>query len=375
MKHRDRVAAALDHQEPDRCPMQISFTPEFAARLLADMALNAKTLNVSRAVHNPHGGGNTYELERALDTDLLLTSVGWANSYYGDRDAYTDEWGVGWRSAPYETPFGVGRYTEMTHHPLADDDAISQYHAPDPNRPELYHDAEWTLAQFKDEYWIVGVTVTTIWETAWALRGYERMLADLVMNPDLAETILDIPYRYHLTAAKRLVKLGVDMIWIGDDVGAQNAMLISPRHWRKFLKPRMASFIGELKAINPWLKVAYHSDGNILPIIPDLIEVGLDVLNPIQPMSMDPAELKRRFGDHLCFWGTIDEQETLPFGTPQQVRDEVITRLKTIGRNGGLIIGPTHHVQLDTPLENFWAMVETITGTKYAGSRAGGAVR
>lgn len=366
MKHRDRVRVALDHQRPDRCPMQISFTPEFAARLQADMARGEKTLNLSRPIHNPHGGGNTYELERALGVDMLQTSVGWANGYYGAGDEYTDEWGVTWRSAPYETPFGIGHYTEMVRHPLADAGAISRYHAPDPNRPELYRDAQWTLEQFRDEYWITGVTVTTIWEAAWGLRGYERMLTDLVTDPDLAETILDIPFRYHLTAARKLVEMGVDMIWIGDDVGAQHTMLISPRHWRRFLKPRMASFISEIKAINPRVKVAYHSDGNILPIIPELIEIGLDVLNPIQPASMDPAELKRLFGDRLCFWGTIDEQDTLPFGTPQQVRAEVLARLRTVGQGGGLIIGPTHHVQLDTPMENFWAMVETITGTPYA---------
>lgn len=366
MNHRERIAAALNHQEPDRCPMQISFTPEFAARLQADMTRAGKALNLSRQVHNPHGGGNTYELERALGVDMLQTSVGWANSYYGDTDEYTDEWGVTWRSVPYETPYGTGHYTEMIGHPLAADGAISQYHASDPGRPELYHDARWTLDQFGDEYWIAGVTVTTIWETAWALRGYERMLSDLVTAPDLADAILEIPYRYHLAAARKLVEMGVDMIWLGDDMGAQHTMVISPRHWRRFLKPRMANFISEIKAINPRLKVAYHSDGNILSIIPELIEIGLDVLNPVQPASMDPAELKRLYGDRLCFWGTIDEQDTLPFGTPQQVRDEVLTRLRTIGRDGGLIIGPTHHVQLDTPLENFWAMVDTITGTPYA---------
>lgn len=366
MKHRERIIAALNHQEPDRCPMQISFTPEFAERLRADMAMNDKALNLSRSGHNPHGGGNTYELERALGEDMLQTSVGWANSYYQGDEPYTDEWGVTWRSMPYETDFGAGRYTEMVGHPLADDGAISQYHAPDPDRPELYHDAQWTLDQFKDEYWIVGVTVTTIWETAWALRGYAQMLTDLWDDPELAESILEIPYQYHLSAAKRLVEMGVDMIWIGDDVGTQRAMLMSPAHWRQYLKPRMANFISSLKAINPGVKVAYHSDGNILPIIPELVDMGLDILNPVQPLCMDPSALKRDFGDRLCFWGTIDEQQTLPYGTPQDVRDEVLTRLRTIGRGGGLIMGPTHHVQLDTPLENFWAMVETITETPYA---------
>ncbi len=354
--------------------MQVSFTPEFANRLRADLAARdglrpAGELNQGRSGHNPHGGGNTYELERALGEDMLLTSVGWANSYYQDGPEYVDEWGIGWRSVPYETPFGAGAYTEMTSHPLADDGAISQYRGPDPTRPHLYDDAAATLADFRDEYWIVGVTVTTIWETAWALRGYDRMLQDLVENPDLADCILEIPYQYHLAAAKRLVEMGVDMVWLGDDVGSQRSMLISPRHWRRFLKPRMANFIAALKAINPAVKVAYHSDGDIRQIIPELIEIGLDVLNPVQPACMDPAELKRLYGDRLCFWGTIDEQETLPFGTPESVRDEVLRRLRTVGQGGGLIIGPTHHVQLDTPMENFRAMIEAVTGTPYAALR------
>lgn len=359
MKHRDRVLTVLNNEIPDRCPMQISFTPEFAARLAQEIDLG------SDKIHNPHGGGNSYELERALDQDLLLTSVGWANSYYQDADEYTDEWGIGWKSVPYTTPYGVGRYTEFPHHPLAEDDAIDSYQPPDPNRPELYEEAEWVLQKFKDEYYIVGVTVTTIFETAWALRGYEQMLTDLALKPDLAERILDIPYQYHLTAAKKLTQMGVDMIWVGDDIGAQDAMLISPKMWRKFLKPRMANFISEVKAVNPQVKVAYHSDGSIYPIIPDLIEIGLDVLNPIQPASMDPAWLKQEYGDRLCFWGSIDEQHTLPFGSPADVRSEVQTRLETMGSDGGLIIGPTHHVQLDTPMANFWAMVNTIKETPY----------
>src|SRR5512139_831454 len=106
MKHRDRVIAALNHEEPDRCPMQISFTPEFAERLRADLAMNEKVFNLSRSMHNPHGGGNTYELERALGEDMLLTSVGWANSYYQTGDTYTDEWGISWKAMPYETPYG-----------------------------------------------------------------------------------------------------------------------------------------------------------------------------------------------------------------------------------------------------------------------------
>ena len=190
-------------------------------------------------------------------------------------------------------------------------------------------------------------------------------MMDFIDNPDLAEEILKFPYHYHLKAAVKLTHMGVDMIWIGDDMGGQESMLISPGLWRIFFKLKLAHFIESLKRINPDIKVAYHSDGNIAPIISDLVEIGLDVLNPVQPTCMDPVRLKQEYGKNMCFWGSIDEQRTLPFGTPQEVKMEVLERLNTLGKNGGLIIGPTHHVQLDTPLENFWTMVDTIHNTRY----------
>jgi len=351
---------SLNHAQPDRCPLQISFTPEFARRLQGVMNVT------SEGHHNPHGGGNTYELERALDEDMLLTSVGWANGYYandvfsGGRASYTDAWGVAWRNSTYSTRFGEGFYTEMVGHPLAEDSAISSYRAPDPEEPGLYSEARWVLDTFQDEYWIVGVTVTTIFETAWALRGYEQLLMDLVTAPDVAEAILDIPFEYHRKAAEKLTQMGVDMIWIGDDIGTQTAMLMSPDTWRHFLKPRMARLISSIKGINSACKIAYHSDGCIYPVIPELIEIGVDVLNPIQPRSMDPALLKKTYGSRLCFWGTIDEQHTLPFGRPEDVREEVALRLRTVGTGGGLILGPTHNVQLDTPVENILALAEEV---------------
>ncbi len=365
MKHRDRVAMALAHEQPDRCPMQISFTPEFANRVRQDVK---RKINKT---HNPHGGGNTYELERALDEDMLLTSVGWANNYYQTLEPgveYTDEWGVGWKAAAYQTRFGAGVYTEFTRHPLAQDRAIDNYASPDPHDPGLYQDAQALISRFQDEYWIVGVTVTTIWETAWALRGLERLMMDLIENPELAKRIMDIPHDYHLAAAKKLVEMGVDMIWLGDDVGTQSGMVMSPSMWRSILKPRLAEFICTLKEINPDLKVAYHSCGDIGAIVGDLVDIGLDVLNPIQPACLDLMQLAETYGDRLCFWGSIDEQQTLPFGTPEDVRQEVASRINTLGRDGGLILGPTHHVQLDTPMENFWAMVHAITGTAQEGS-------
>jgi len=357
--------AALQHEIPDRCPMQISFTPEFAMRLKAELGLTSET------VYAPHGRKKSFELECATGQDLLLAPLGFVNSSYvtdpgGESvSMHTDEWGVRWQDIEYQTRFGTGCYTEMTAHPLAEDAAIESYRPPDPDRPELYEDAKALIRNHKQEYWIVGMTVCTIFETAWALRGYERLLTDFVLNPELAERILDIPFHYHLTAAQKLVDLGVDMIWTGDDVGTQSRMLMSPATWRKFLKPRLASLIASLKQRNAQLKIAYHTDGCVYPIIPDLIEIGTDVLNPIQPQSMDPEKLKREYGRQLCFWGTIDIQQTLPFGTPDDVKAEVLARLRTVGANGGLILGPTHNVQLDTPMENFLALVKTITEMPY----------
>ncbi|MGQ9592092.1 MAG: uroporphyrinogen decarboxylase family protein [Planctomycetota bacterium] len=356
MKPRERVVAALAHREPDRPPFHASFTPEFAARLRRELELGGEL------PHNPHGGGNPYDLEIALGEDMLVTSVGWANSYYGEGDVYTDEWGVGWRSVEYETPYGKGRYTEIAEHPLADDRAIGSYRAPDPERSELYAAAARTIETFQAEYWIVGAVVTTVFECAWALRGLERLLLDFAVAPDAAEAVLDIPFRYHLAIAERLARLGADMIWLGDDVGAQRSMLVSRECWRRYLKPRLAAIIDAVRRTRPEVKVAYHSDGCIEPIVPELIEIGVDVLNPIQAPCVDPERLKRHYGDRLSFWGSIDEQRTLPFAAPDEVEREVRSRIATLGRRGGLIIGPTHHVQLDTPMENFWAMVRAVTG-------------
>jgi uroporphyrinogen-III decarboxylase len=199
-----------------------------------------------------------------------------------------------------------------------------------------------------------------MYETAWAMRGFEQMFVDFIANPDLVHAIFDLAWNYHFSVARNLVNKGVDMIWIGDDVGAQNRMLISPDIWRKYFKEKMSIFISSLKMINPELKIAYHSDGYIAPIIPELIEIGVDILNPIQPRSMDPVEIKKKFGGKLCLWGTIDEQNTLPFTDPGTVRKEVAERIRTIGRDGGLILSPTHNIQLDTPMENFLAMIDAI---------------
>ena len=185
---------------------------------------------------------------------------------------------------------------------------------------------------------------------------------DLVTDPDLAERILDIPYRYHLAAAKRLVEMGVDMIWIGDDVGTQRGMLISPDTWRRFLKPRMAELVSRVKAINPPLKVAYHSDGDMRDHPrPDRDRPRRAEPDPAGLHGSGRAEAPVRRPALLLGHHRRAAHAALRHAGGRRRRGP--PRLETIGQGGGLIIGPTHHVQLDTPLENFWAMVDTIRDT------------
>ena len=358
MNSKERVKTALLHQEPDRVPVTASFVPEFVERL-------RKQLNLPMQLVNPHGG-EVHDLEEYFDLDIIQYSVGIANSYYAsNEDEYTCDWGIKWKQAEYDTRFGVGRYTEIAESPLADEDRLNNYQPPDPNREGLYAPFSKILEQYGKDYYILGVTVCTIFEGAWYLRGLNRLLMDMVYDEEKANRILDIPFHYHLVAASNLTKMGADGIWIGDDVGTQKGMMISPEMWRKYLKPRMAAFCQELKAINPNLKIAYHSDGNIYPIIDELIEIGIDVLNPIQPAAMDPVYLKKRYGKNLSFWGTIDEQYTLPFGSVEDVRQETLSRIQNVAPGGGLILSPTHHIQLDTPIENFLTFLETVQTQGY----------
>lgn len=347
MNSRERVITALNHIEPDRVPRLSSFTPEFAAKLRGHLGLEGN-------LFNPHGGVE-HDLELKLGNDILLTAQGFANSYYKnvDRD-YKDEWGIGWKIVEYKTKYGIGKYTEISENPLSEDNAIRTYTPPDPLVEERYMPSKRLIEEYGKEYPIMGVIVCTIFETAWALRGLDKLLIDFITNEELASKILDIPFNYHLYAGKKLVDMGVDIIWTGDDVGGQKGMLISPNIWRKYLKPRMAKLYSELKKINSDLKIAYHSDGSIYSIVDELIEIGLDILNPVQPKCMDPYYLKKRYGKNLSFWGTIDIQETLPFGTIKEVEDEVKERIRYMGPGGGFIISPTHNVQIDTPLKNFF---------------------
>ncbi|MEN8098365.1 MAG: uroporphyrinogen decarboxylase family protein [Chloroflexota bacterium] len=195
-----------------------------------------------------------------------------------------------------------------------------------------------------------------LFETAWRLRGWMQFMVDLKINPEIAHTLLDQIMMMAVTTAMVLVRAGVDILGLDDDVGSPTHMLISPETWRVFLKPRLATIIDAARAINPQVKVFYHSDGYIEPIIPELIEIGVDVLHPVQPDVMDPVRLKRLFGDQLAFWGTVGTQVLWGEPNPTRIREEVRERIRTVGKNGGLIIGPAYDLEPAIP----WVNIESF---------------
>jgi uroporphyrinogen decarboxylase len=216
------------------------------------------------------------------------------------------------------------------------------------------------VRDYKDEYYIIGRVHCTVFESAWALRGFEDILMDLYINPELANRIFDMTFRYHLEVSKNMARKGVDMIWLGDDFGSQKGLLINPEKWNEIFKPYYQQLCREVKQINRDIKIAFHSDGCVYDIIPGLIDAGIDVLNPIQTECMDPQILQDNHGDRLSFFGGMAVQSTLPMGSPADIQREFEWLKATLGRNNAWLCAPTHHVQQDTPVENLLELIKCV---------------
>jgi len=197
-----------------------------------------------------------------------------------------------------------------------------------------------------------------MFEDAWQIRGMEEFLMDMMAQPEWASHILDRLMERNILYAEAAARAGVDYIMTGDDVATQQALMFSIDVWRTFLKERWAKVYAAARAIKPDIEIWYHSDGNIETIVPELIEIGVTILNPVQPECVDPVDLKRRYGDRLVFDGTIGTQTTMPFGTPDDVRAVVSTRVKDLGVDGALILSPTHVLEPEVPVENILAFLE-----------------
>ncbi len=332
MTSKERVAMAIAHEEPDRVPVCATYTPEIEKKL--------------REKYHPDG-----DLGVALGNDMVKIASGLENSfYYKDTPEYVCPYGITWRNIKNAT----GHFTEIVKHPLQeDDDAIYRYTMPRAaDASDVIAATKAAIERYGKDKWIIGSCQCSVFEAAWYLRGLDTFMMDLAMGEDYVDVLLDKVMQFPLEMGLKFIELGVDMVWLGDDIATQQNMMISPAMWRKYFKPRYAAMFSAFKKANPRIKLCYHSCGNLQDVVDELIEIGLDVLNPIQPLAMEPGAFKKRFGDRITMYGAMDVQQIMPFGTPEDVRQEVRRLIRDCAKGGGFILSPAHHIQSDTSIEN-----------------------
>lgn len=374
---RERVLTALNHETPDRVPILIGSSNTTTIKMRAYQRLKA---------HLGFQAEDRYlydwpELGSALIDEQILERLHsdvrgvWdrfpLHTYQRNRSRpahspYIDDWGSGAREIEPEVWFpGV--------HPLAEAnslDALEAYPWPDMNDPtRVAQVAEAARRLAADNRYAVIATPWLLFpfERAFAMQGMERFLYNLAVNPDFAEALLKINAGLCKTLMGHfLAELGdhVDVIKIGDDLGTQERLMISPRMYRRMLKPIHADYIAFIKE-RTQAKIFFHTDGDVFDLIDDFVEIGVDILNPIQTAAGKMAnlgELKRRYGKNLVLCGAIDTQRILPFGTPQQVAEEVRRVIEILGPGGGYLLSSVHTIMDEVPPENILAMVDAVQG-------------
>lgn len=344
MTPRERVNAAVRRQPVDRVPKEMSFTPAVAEKVREYLGEG-----VSAAEHfgwETRGVGFRGPREPA---DFSRYYEG-----YDDLTIQDPNYGTAVRSAGFHHFFGYI-------FPLRDVTTVAeleQYPWPDFTEPERHAHLEAEVARWHEQGYHVSGWVGHIWETGWQLLGFERTFADLVLQPELPAYVLERICEANCFKARRFAEAGVDLLRCGDDVGMQDRLMMQPDLWRRTLKPLLAREIAAARQVRPDLPVWYHSDGNITAIIDDLIEVGVTVLNPVQPECLDLRALADQYRDRLAFWGVIGTQSTMPFGTPEDVRQAVREAIEIFAP--GLVVAPTHVLEPEVPLANILAFHEAL---------------
>lgn len=376
MTPRERVLAAINHEEPDRVPLTIGVNnatgikmrPYRGIKRIAGIKAPDNYIydwpELGTAAIDEHTMRRLHSDVRGV-LDLEPAAVRERNRMREPHSDYIDSWGSG------QTEIVPGDWFPGIH-PMADASKIEdleQYGGwpdmADPSRVAHVRAEAQRLAD-DNEFAIVATPWLLFpFERAHAMQGMETYLLNMAMNPDFARALLDKIADYCKQLMGRfLEELGdnVDIIKIGDDLGTQESLMISPRMYREMLKPVHADFISFIKS-RTRAKVFFHSDGDVAPLIEDFIEIGIDILNPIQTsagsMSDLPA-LKKRFGDNIVFCGGIDTHRILPHGSPEDVRREVRRVMQILGPGGGCMIGAVHTVMNDVPPENVLAMVDAV---------------
>lgn len=347
MTTRENILRALNRRSPDRVGFDFVLSPaleaEFRRRTGADDYREYYGFPVCLFEPSPTG----------LQTDFTVfydtlppgtTPLHW-----------NPEWGV------LGAPGPTAHFQEMLH-PMAKFTSVEQiqtYPWPDFLADYRWADAAARVAAIRARDRVCAAFMEmTIFEIAWYLRGLETFLMDLMTGEPLATALLDHLTELRVGMAQRYAAAGVDVLMLGDDVATQLNMMIRPAVWRAELKPRLARVIAAAKEVKPDLLIFYHGDGNMDAIVPELVEIGVQILNPVQPECMNPATMKQKYGDQLAFWGCVGTQTTMPFGTPAEVKRTVRELIATVGEGGGLFLAPTHTLEPDVPWENVEAFVE-----------------
>ncbi len=360
MKPKERVLRTIARESLDRIPLcGPEFRPEVWRGLRKFFSTdNKETIRDRLGIDTRWVGTSESESFRQRarfyspdDSPYGLWGMGPAWGLPHLNKVMEDEWGIKRREN------ATGKYWHFVYHPLQDLDSVEEYEFPEIDAPGRFDDTYQMLKQWKGKYFTIG-GIPGFFEWAWYLRGFNQFIRDLYTNPKFVNDLLDKLLEYNLEIGARLIELGVDSLGSGEDTASQNGLLISVEIWKKYFKPRYTELYTRLKKKGD-IFIFYHSDGKIERLIPELIEAGVDILNPVQPDCMDPAQIKKDYGDKLTFDGTISVQSTLPFGTPEDVGKEVSKRIDTVGYDGGLILGPTHIVGYDVPIDNIIALYDT----------------
>lgn len=362
LTHRERVNIALSHNSSDQIPVDFAAEPEIWQRLQRRLRLNSRE-----------------DILRYLDVDCRVVSYDYEafchppdNCRASGKSAYTtwmrklsdgtmvDVWGA--RRKIVHNKFGS--YKELCNYPLADAQKIGdlrEYKWPTPDWWD-FSQLSTAIEEINEngEYHL-RYRIGSIWETAWTLRGFEQFLMDIAIQPELPCYIMDRILEIHIENLRRVMKIAtdkIDMIYTYDDVAHQSGLMMSKEMWEKTLAKRQRVLFDKAKSYGKPLM--YHSCGSIRPLISELIDMGMDVLNPVQPKAADMnfEELKQNFGSRISFHGGIDIQEILPKATPQEVVREALNAKNILGQEGGYILAPAHHIQADTPLENIFTLYD-----------------
>jgi len=332
MQRKERVAEAIQHQKTDIVPYNIELTSEELIKV-------TEYLSIDKDSFADYAGNHIEKLSYNTGGDYI-------------REGYfRDEFGVIWNRSGLDKDIGIIERI------ILKEPDLSNFEFPRADLEQINEATENFISNGKDTFKF-GKIGMTYFERAWSLRGMENLLMDFYLNASFVEELLEKILEYNLRIIEKVVDSNIDGFYFGDDYGQQNGLIISPKTWRKFIKPGLAKMFEKVKASGK--VTALHCCGNISLILGDLIDIGLDIYQTVQPEIYDLKKLKTDYGDKLTFWGAISTQQTLPYVKPDELKNIVRETIDIMGNNGGFIAGPTHQVSPDVPVENIIALIEVL---------------